>query len=132
MANGYQFVNTIPPYNVLTKIAYVSGNNEYSIGMKEQRAHPRHETPSLIVSIDGQSYQAEDWSYGGFLLKATSDDLPLGTLVNIDGVGTDAKNASSLSIRARVVRVTDDGTQVALNCLHLDNNAYRVLAELDK
>ena len=118
--------------NQCTKITYASGNNGYSVGMKEQRAHSRHKTPSLTVSVDGHSYQAEDWSYGGFLLKATSNDLPLGTLVNIDGVGMDPKKLANLTIRARVVRVTDDGGSVVLNCLHLDNNAYLVLAELDK
>ena len=83
-----------------------------------------------MVSIGGKTYQADEWSYGGFLLNTDTTNLPLGTLVNIDSVGKAPKSLMAVGIRARVSRVTDDGSQVALSCLHLDDDAYRALADL--
>ena len=84
----------------------------------------------MAVTINGQCYRADKWGFGGFLLNANPADMPLGTLISIEGVGPNKKKPAPVSIRARVVRAGDDGACVALNFLHLDEDAFRVLGEL--
>lgn len=84
----------------------------------------------MNITINGQRYRADEWSFGGFLLSADPEDLRPGALVCIDGLAPNKKKARTVSIRARVVRASEDGAQVALTCLHLDNDAFQVLAEL--
>ena len=98
--------------------------------MNEQREHTRQGVPPLALTIGGQRYRANEWSFGGFLIVADSADLPPGALVSIEGVGPNTKKLTNVDIRARVVRASDDGIHVALTCLHLDDDAFRVLAEL--
>jgi len=98
--------------------------------MEDRREHIRHEVSPLNIMINGQRYQADEWSFGGFLLSADPEDLPPGALVCIDGLAPSKKKTRTVSIRARVVRASDDGAHVALTCLHLDDDAFQVLAEL--
>jgi len=100
------------------------------ITMDNRREHTRQGPSSIAVMIDGQCYQANDWSFGGFLVDANPADLPLGTLVSIESVGADKNKPKPVEIRARVVRSSEGGSHVALSCLHLDNDAFRVLGEL--
>jgi len=88
------------------------------------------ERPAVAVTVNGSRYKANKWSFGGFLLDAGPEELPPGTLVNIEGIGRQKKKPMAVEIRARVVRASEDGTRVALSCLHLDDDAFRVLAEL--
>jgi len=98
--------------------------------MNERREHTRQTVPSLSLTISGQRYRANEWSFGGFLIDADPADLRPGALVSIESVGPNTKALTSVGIRARVVGTSEDGTHVALTCLHLDDNAFRVLAEL--
>ncbi len=97
--------------------------------MNNRREHTRRGPSSLAVTVNGQHYQANDWSFGGFLLDANPEDLPIGTLVEIESVGREKKKPVTVAIRARVIRSSEDGNLVALSCLHLDDDAFRVLEE---
>ena len=114
----------------MTDITDVKRDTWHGIRMNDKREHERIGVPPLAVTIDGQRYRADEWSFGGFLIDADPTDLPPGALVSIEGVGPDNKKLTNVGIRARVVRASDDGTHVALTCLHLDDDAFRVLAEL--
>ena len=99
--------------------------------MEDRRQHVRKSNPLVAVTVRGKSYPAIEWSFGGFLLAADPADLPPGALIKVEGIGRGKSKPTAVSIRARVVRACDDGESVAVTALHLDDQAYRVLGELD-
>ncbi len=86
----------------------------------------------MTLSVNGQSYEALEWSFGGFLIEEPERRFATGALVRIDGIGLGGDDGEDepVRIRARVVRVVGDRSAAALNCLHLDDNAIRVLYRL--
>ncbi len=47
----------------------------------ERRRHKRHENPNLLVTIDGHTYQARNWSLGGILLADYNGEKDVGEAI---------------------------------------------------
>ena len=87
----------------------------------------------LTLTVNGRSYEALEWSFGGFPIEEPERRFATGALIRIDGISVNGHGDGEdepVRIRARVVRVEGDRSAAALNCLHLDDNAIRVLYRL--
>jgi len=95
----------------------------------DRRRHTRADE-RLTLTVNGRAYEALEWSFGGFLIDEPEIRYATGALVRIEGIGIGDADAEPVQIRARVVRVEGDRNAAALNSLHLDDNAIRVLYRL--
>ncbi len=97
--------------------------------MEERRRHPRTSNPPLAVTIAGRIYETVNWSFDGFVLEGQVDDLKPGVLVRIGSVGVKKGQPTAVDIHARVIRISAERNQCVLDCLHLDEKAFKVLQE---
>ena len=95
----------------------------------DRRQHPRAAS-SVSLCIDGETFVALEWSFGGFLIDRPRRSMATGALVRITGIALGEEAFMPLSIRARVVRVEPDRRAAAVTCLHLDEDAFRALYRL--
>lgn len=92
---------------------------------EDRRQYPRVGRMGLVVRFDGETYEASNWSMGGFLLDDYRGQLSTGALVTVAGLGCQGDEIQVVNLPARVVR-TGERT-IAINYLGLDANAYDFL-----
>ncbi len=95
--------------------------------MEERRQHERRARPRLTVVIASGSFRVVNWSFGGFALKGQVDDLTPGALVRVEAIGLGKAKPKPVDIHARVTRVSADGRETGLACLHVDERAFHIL-----
>ncbi|MDH5488963.1 MAG: hypothetical protein OEX17_03440 [Rhodospirillaceae bacterium] len=93
----------------------------------ERRNDVRIDDPSLVVKVDGKTYNTVNWSMGGFLIEGYEGALSTGALLTVAALGTNAKDLTDVCIRARVVRSDPEKGYIAVNFLGLDSSAFSLL-----
>ncbi len=94
---------------------------------KEQRRHERAGVPVITVTVDGEVYEAVNWSFGGFLIKGYEGTLTPGSLFGITEIGAAGRKMSPVNVRARVTRTNPEEKQLVVTFLDLDGRAYKLL-----
>ena len=102
----------------------------------ERSVHACVDRPHLYIRIDAHIFRTIEWSYGGFVLEDETGALAPGALLRINGIAVEqayrnARAPEVVDIRARVLRAMPEKGQVALTCLKLDDDAYRILRAID-
>ncbi len=92
----------------------------------ERRRHKRHENPNLLVTIDGHTYQAGNWSLGGVLLIGYDGEKNLGEAIRGE-IGF-AGEAERHPFEALVVRQNRDSGELAFGFAGLSDLALDLLS----
>ena len=93
----------------------------------DRRESIRIDDPSLVVKVDGKTYNTINWSMGGFLIEGYEGALSTGALLTVAALGTNVKDLTDVCIRARVVRSDPEKGYIAVNFLGLDSSAFSLL-----
>lgn len=96
----------------------------------DRRRHRRFSQPALCLSLEGRTYDAHDWSLGGFVIDDYAGTLSPGSLFVVEAIGKDAAALTSVSIRSRVVRTSADRRQLTASFLVIDPPAFALLQRL--
>ncbi len=96
---------------------------------KEQRRHDRTGVPVITVTVDGEVYEAVNWSFGGFLIKEYEGTLTPGSLFDITKIGTVGRKMNTVNVRARVTRTNPGEKELVVTFLDLDGRAYKLLQD---
>ncbi len=94
---------------------------------KEKRRHKRTGIPTIAVTVDGAVYEAENWSFGGFLIKGYEGNLTPGSLFDITEIGTVGREMNAVDVRARATRTSPGDKELVVTFLDLDGRAYELL-----
>ena len=94
---------------------------------KEQRRHERAGVPVITVTVDGEVYEAVNWSFGGFLIKGYEGKLTPGSLFDITKIGAAGRKMNPVNVRARVTRTSPGDKELVVTFLDLDGRAYKLL-----
>jgi len=95
----------------------------------DRRRHERADVPIITVTVDGELYEAVNWSFGGFLIQGYKGKLTPGSLFDITEIGTAGKPMRPVNVRARVTRTNPLHKQLVVTFLDLDGRAYELLQE---
>ncbi len=92
----------------------------------ERRRHKRHENPNLLVTIDGHTYQARNWSLGGILLVGYDGEKDVGEAIR--GELGFAGEPERHPFEALVVRQDSDSGELAFGFAGLSDMALDLLS----
>ena len=92
----------------------------------ERRRHKRHENPNLLITVDGHTYQARNWSLGGVLLIGYDGEKTLGEAIR--GELGFAGEAERHPFEALVVRQNRDSGELAFGFAGLSDLALDLLS----
>ena len=92
----------------------------------ERRRHKRHESPNLLVTIEGQTYQARNWSLGGILLSGYDGPKDVGEAIRGELGFVDESERHPFE--ALVVRQNRDSGELAVGFTGLSDIALDLLS----
>ena len=92
----------------------------------ERRRHKRHESPNLLVMIEGHTYQARNWSLGGILLFGFDGSQDVGDAIR--GEFGFAGESDRHPFEALVVRLNRDSGELAFGFTGLSDVALDLLS----
>jgi hypothetical protein len=91
----------------------------------ERRRHERHESPKLLITLEGHTYQASNWSLGGVLLKGYDGSRGAGEAIM--GELCIAGGSERCSFEGLVVRVNYENQEMAFGFAGLSDEAFNLL-----
>jgi hypothetical protein len=96
----------------------------------QKRRDRRLSSPKIFVVIEGCSYETEDWSCGGVLIKGYSGELEEHEAVIVEGIGPMGGDVFQVKVKAKVARLGPEKNTLAVVFKGLDENVFDFMQEL--
>jgi hypothetical protein len=91
----------------------------------ERRRHKRYDRPALLITLEGHTYQASNWSLGGVLLNGYDGSRDAGEVLR--GQLGFAGGSMKCSFEGLVVRVNPENQEIAFGFAGLSDEALSLL-----
>ena len=92
----------------------------------ERRRHGRHEKPTFLVTLEGHTYQASNWSLGGLMLRGYDGSRAVGEAIR--GEFGIAGESERCPFEGLVVRVDHENQEIAIGFAGLSDEAFNILS----